>query len=174
MGRAKRNPSCFREEDARWVSLRSTHPTSACPRPALLPHTLSLRAQRLLRRSLWRRRKQSRVVPRRDSGLLRRFAPRNDDAETTDDYPSPSSQRYCKPILAKDAHRREILRKPAPQQSCECFARDQAAQPSLIPGSPRARDRDAPRSSGGRGCARNWCRATRFPRGRRERGTGGT
>ncbi|MFK4381452.1 hypothetical protein ABIA40_000860 [Bradyrhizobium sp. USDA 223] len=39
---------------------------------AASPHTPSLRAQRLVRRSLWRRRKQSRIFPRRDSGLLRR------------------------------------------------------------------------------------------------------
>ena len=46
--------------------------------------------------------------------------------------------------------------------------------PGLTPGSPRARDRGVPRSSGGRGCARNSCRATRSPRARPVRDTAGT
>jgi len=41
-----RNPSHSGGPDACWVSLRSTHPTSACRRTAMLPHTPSLRAQR--------------------------------------------------------------------------------------------------------------------------------
>jgi hypothetical protein len=44
----------------------------------------------------------------------------------------------------------------------------------LSPGLPSARGRDAPRSWGGRGCARNWCTAVRSHRARPERDTAGT
>ena len=67
----------------------------------------------------------------------------------------------------KDSRGCGTIRGPCQNRSPENCAR-------FSPGSRFARGRDAPRSSGGRGCARSWCTAARFPRARSVRDTTGT
>ena len=79
-----------------------------------------------------------------------------------------------KPACFKKRYHSETLRKRRRSHPRETCAFHHVANSRLISGSPCARGRDAPRSSGGRGCARSWCRGARSPPGKPGRGTAGT